>query len=251
MKPLVSIITPSYNQGRFIEATIQSVLHQSYKNIEYIIIDGGSDDETKDTLQKYQSSLAYWVSEPDRGQAHAINKGIAKSKGSIIAYLNSDDLLEPDAVEAMVNAFEETPDCSLIYGKCTNIDTDGNTISEALGSHITYYELLTQKMLPKIHQPATFFNRTYFAANNPFNEQLHFAMDYELILKLVRKYPYRFIDVPIARFRYHNHSKTMSLVKNAYNEKMKVQRRLAPWLMPLWLWRYLKYVYVYVILKNY
>src|SRR5579872_2956802 len=114
--PLVTIVTPSYNQGRFIRATIESVLTQDYPNIEYIIMDGASTDETADVVRPYLDRLTF-VSEPDRGQSHAINKGFARARGEIVAWLNSDDLFLPGAVRRAVEAFRAAPQSGVVYGE--------------------------------------------------------------------------------------------------------------------------------------
>ncbi|MFO0964057.1 MAG: glycosyltransferase family 2 protein [Gemmataceae bacterium] len=125
--PLVSIVTPSFNQGRFIRRTIDSVLSQDYPRIEYVVIDGGSTDETIDVLRSYGSRLE-WVSEKDRGQSHAINKGLSRTKGAIVAYLNSDDTLAPGAVATAARHFQEHPDWDLIYGEGEYIDEEDKAL---------------------------------------------------------------------------------------------------------------------------
>src|SRR5580704_13013939 len=123
--PLVTIVTPSFNQGRFIRATIESVLSQDYPNLEYIIMDGGSTDETSAIAAEYGTRLK-WISEKDRGQSHAINKGFRMAKGEIVSWLNSDDIILPGAVACAVNAFSRNPRLGAVYGEGYQIDIDGN-----------------------------------------------------------------------------------------------------------------------------
>src|SRR5574341_123266 len=115
--PLVSIITPSFNHARYIEATMRSVLSQDYPYIEYMVVDGGSDDGTVDIIKKYESRLSWWVSEKDQGQTDAINKGLARAKGNILAWLNSDDTYEPGAISAAVKFLQEHPEVGMVYGE--------------------------------------------------------------------------------------------------------------------------------------
>ena len=237
----VSIVTPSFNQAKFLEETILSVLNQTYRDIEYIIIDGGSTDGSVDIIKKYADRLTYWISENDRGQAHAINKGFEKCTGDIFAYLNSDDLLELDAVEKIVNAYQQEPNAAIIYGKCTNIDEQSKTINEAKGASIEFTELLKYTMLPKMHQPACFFNKRFLNRAPLFREDLTYVMDYELILWLMKNRSVKFIDEKIACFRYHDASKTVSKVKEMYLEKMQIQRQYGPSYQLLWLWRRIKH----------
>src|SRR5437773_10669670 len=125
MTPKLSIITPSFNQAQYLEETILSVLQQKYDPLEFIIIDGGSTDGSVEIIRKYESRLAYWVSEKDRGQAHAINKGLQRATGELIAYLNSDDYYSPGALRSVAEFFMVHPDVDLIHGRCAVADAEG------------------------------------------------------------------------------------------------------------------------------
>lgn len=241
-KPLVSIITPSFNQGAYLEQTIQSVIGQTYSNIEYIIIDGGSDDNSVEIISKYASRLQYWVSEQDKGQADAINKGLTKARGDIVAYLNSDDVLELDAVQKMVDAFEKWPESAVIYGTCAIIDEQNNQIKPPAGKQTNLKRLLIKGMTPDIHQPACFFNLAKIKRRPLFNDELRFVMDYELLLYcFTHKLHIHFIPDYLANFRMHNQAKTSAQAMEMYEEKMRIQRQYAPQLWLLWLFRNIKH----------
>src|SRR5512138_1788368 len=126
--PLVSIITPSFNQAAFLETTIRSVLDQDYPSLEYFIVDGGSKDGSLEIIQRYAHRLAGWVSEPDRGQTDAINKGFGMAHGEILAWLNSDDVYQPGAVAEAATFLQQNPEVGLVYGDATYIDENGRTI---------------------------------------------------------------------------------------------------------------------------
>src|SRR5882724_9660763 len=128
MPPKISVVTPSFNRGRFLEETILSVLNQNYANLEYIIIDGGSNDETVEIIRRYEDRLAYWISEKDRGQAHAINKGLEKATGDIFAFINSDDLYLPGAFRAVAEYFREHPSCEWLCGETILFGPDRQTV---------------------------------------------------------------------------------------------------------------------------
>ena len=128
---LISIVTPSYNQDRYIEETIRSVLLQDYPQIEYTIVDGGSTDNTVSIIRKYEDQLSWWVSEKDQGQTDAINKGFARAKGDILAWINSDDTYEPGVFTAAVKYFREHPNVGMIYGDCNYINESGSVIGKS------------------------------------------------------------------------------------------------------------------------
>ena len=182
--PLVSIITPSYNQGEFIEETIDSVLNQTYPNIEYIIVDGGSTDNTLEILKKYENRIQ-WISEKDKGQANAINKGILRTKGELIGWINSDDVYERDGIEKLVACWKKHPEADLIYGEGIYIDREGRKV----GRYLT--EVFTKEKLGKqciICQPSTLFSRAVIERVGMLNEQYQMGMDYELTIKDNRIY---------------------------------------------------------------
>jgi len=177
-----SIITPSYNQGVFIEKTIESVLTQDYANIEYIVIDGGSTDNTLDILKKYDGRLK-WISESDKGQSDAINKGFRMATGDIFAWLNSDDTYEPRAVSAAVSIFEKKTRLGLLYGEGYRIDENGVRLGRFPAT--TYFNLWKLiHVWDYILQPSTFFARSALESCGYLDENLRWTMDWDLWIKL-------------------------------------------------------------------
>lgn len=189
-KPRISIITPSYNQGNFIEETIRSIISQKYENFEYFIIDGGSTDNTLEIIRKYESHIAYWVSEPDHGQTHAINKGLARATGDIIAYINSDDYYLPETFHKVADYFHKNPETDLLHGRCRYVDINGNKIGEHFGDIETFEEILDLWNVwwnrRQFVQPEVFWSRRLFEKVGFFNESLHYVMDYEYWLRALR-----------------------------------------------------------------
>jgi glycosyltransferase involved in cell wall biosynthesis len=213
--PLVSIVTPSFNQGQFIGRTIESVLGQSYPHIEYCVIDGGSTDTTLDVLRSYGSKLM-WCSEPDRGQTHAINKGFAQSQGSIRAYLNSDDTLIPNAVETIVDLFRRDPTVSLYYGDAHYIDADDRITGLYVTAEYSFDRLMHDCC---ICQPAAFWTAEIAKKVGPFDESLHFVMDYDYWIRIDRAFGrIRHAPVILANSRLYSTTKTLAHRREIYNE---------------------------------
>jgi len=184
--PKVSIVTPSYNQAQFLEETIKSVLQQDYPNIEYIIIDGLSVDRSVDIIRKYEDQLAYWVSEQDRGQCHAINKGFARAQGVIIAWLNSDDLYRPGAIRAVVKSFSDHPDAVAVIGGCVLVDAERKGFSYKKPVDLNPQRLLCGGGIPG--QPAVFFRRELSEKVGGLREDLHYVLDWEYWLRVGMHY---------------------------------------------------------------
>jgi glycosyltransferase involved in cell wall biosynthesis len=189
--PKLTVITPSYNQGRFIERTIRSVLDQGYPNLEYVIVDGGSTDETAEVIRRYEDRLAWWVSEPDQGQSHAINKGIERTSGEIVAYINSDDYYLPGAFETAVAAFERS-DAGWVAGASLD-QLEGNPPIE-LGVWQPEPPSESEGLLPGRHwwllapwhlpQPSVFWRRRLLHRYGPFRQDMSNVFDAELMVRL-------------------------------------------------------------------
>jgi glycosyltransferase involved in cell wall biosynthesis len=179
--PMVSIVTPSYNQGPFLEQTIRSVLLQGYPNLEYIVVDGGSIDESVAILRKYDSWLTYWVSERDQGQSDAINKGFARASGEILGWLNSDDLYEPNALGLISAYFNNTPECELLYGNGWYIDEKGHKKAPCY-----WVKPFNRRLLLTFNfilQPAAFWRRSLWERAGILDISQHWAMDWDWFLR--------------------------------------------------------------------
>jgi len=206
--PRVSIVTPSYNQAQFIEETIRSVLLQGYPDLEYIIIDGGSTDGSVEIIRKYEPWLAYWVSEPDRGQSHAINKGFARATGEICAWLNSDDVYVPGAVSKAAYFLSQYPECALVYGDCDCIDQQSNCLSRMRAMPFDLQQQLLGNLIP---QPTAFLRAAMLQSLGALDESLHYVMDYELWLRIGSQWPVAHMpDTVLARFRLSGANKTVA-----------------------------------------
>jgi len=209
--PLVSIITPSYNQCLFLEQTILSVFNQSYNNIEYIVIDGGSTDKSVDILHKYTDRLAYWVSEPDRGQAHAVNKGLSAAKGEILGWINSDDILLPTTVQRAVEVFEQEPDVDVVYGRVDRIDETGRILpTPVLPKDQVTFDSSNAFGECVVNQAGAFWRRSVMEKAGMLNEDLQYSMDGEFWIRLLLAGAnFKRLQETVAQFRLSSNSKTV------------------------------------------
>lgn len=225
--PKISIITPSYNQAQFLEETIQSVLGQNYPNLEYWIIDGGSTDGTLEILKKYNGQIK-WISEPDHGQTHAINKGLQRATGEIVAFLNSDDIYEPGALFAVGRYFLSNRDAVWLSGRCLNVDEFGCRIRSFIQRYKNFWLRLNSYpvllVLNYISQPATFWRRSALQKVGYLNEDLHYTMDYEYWLRLGKEYRLNVLNRDLASFRIHGLSKSGTTPNKQFDEELKVAK---------------------------
>lgn len=221
--PLVSIVTPSYNQGRFIEQAILSVKDQEYPNIEHIIVDGGSSDHTLDVIRKYVGTYRMrYISEPDNGQADAVNKGFGLAKGDIIGWLNSDDMyFARDTVRHVVEAFHAYPSAHIIFGDMVLINEVGVILKVLCFPPFRYSRMLRGDY---IGQPATFLRRSV-VQNHRLNVSLHFAMDYEFWLRLGRTCRFRHVNLLLAADRNHSARKILARREEMVRESIEVRRQ--------------------------
>lgn len=221
-QPLVSIVTPSYNQARFLEATMQSVFNQSYPNLEYFVIDGGSTDGSLEIIKRHAGKLAGWVSEPDRGQTEAINKGFARASGQIMAWLNSDDTYEPHAVAEAVAALQAQPEVGLVYGDANFIDEHGIKIGRFPAAQTDYRRL--RRGYVHLPQQSAFWRAPLWAEVGPLDPNLYFAMDYDLWLRLAKISELRYHPRVWANFRLHSDSKTILDDDRCWPEMVQIHR---------------------------
>jgi glycosyltransferase involved in cell wall biosynthesis len=217
--PLVSIITPSYNQAEFLENTIKSVLAQNYPAIEYLIVDGGSTDGSVDIIHKYRSEMAWWVSEPDEGQASAINKGMAKARGEIVAWVNSDDLYLPGAVSQAVEAFQSNPQSGLVFGNAITIDASGCPIRELVFPDWKLEDLLGFRI---ICQPAVFMIRKFYEQVGGLDLNYHFMLDHHLWIRIASLAPIKHITTMWAAARHHEAAKNVSQAAAFGRESLEI-----------------------------
>jgi len=222
--PMVSIITPSFNQARYLEATIESVLGQTYPHLEYIVIDGGSTDGTQQVLERHAAHLARWVSEPDAGQTDAINKGFSMARGEILAWLNSDDRLLPHAVAEAVEFLQTHAEVGMVYGDTDYIDGEGRFVGRFPAAQTDYARL--RRGVVHIPQQAAFFRARLWRMLGPLDPTFFFAMDYDLWVRIASVTPLRYHPRRWAEFRLHQDAKTLAAGDRCWPEMIRVHRRL-------------------------
>lgn len=207
--PLISVVTPSFNQAQFLERTITSVLDQNYPRLEYIIMDGGSTDASVDIIKRYANRLTYWVSQKDRGQSDAINQGFARSTGAILGWLNSDDYLMPGSLAAVAESHARRPDAGAWVGDCQLVTshTDEKELVradaldlDALGAH-------GQEVF--LGQPSCFFSAEAWKKCGPLDENLHLSMDLDLWLKMLKHYRFERVNALLSCATRHADAKTV------------------------------------------
>jgi glycosyltransferase involved in cell wall biosynthesis len=238
-RPLVSIVTPSFNGAEFLEETIRSVLAQDYPRIEYLVMDAGSTDGTLEILERYRGRLQF-VSEPDGGAADAINRGFRKAKGEILAWLGADDLYLPGAISTAVAALGEDPAAAAVYGGGYWIDENGRT----LGRYPTvapYDPAMFRRECP-ICQPACFMRRKAVEAVNGLDASLHSAFDYDLWVRLSQQYPFRAIPQHLAQSRMHSRNKSLGEKHRMFEECIALLRRYYGYVPVHWVYGYVSFL---------
>ena len=242
----ISVVTPSYNQEKFLEETILSVINQNYPNIEYIIIDGGSTDDSIKIIKKYEAFLTYWKSEKDKGQSDAINKGFYKSTGEILCWLNSDDQLMKGTLHFVNEYFNNNEVVDCLYGNSINIDEKGNTL---LKRHelMFDYNILVYTM-NYIQQPSTFWRREVYEKVGGLDIELHYTMDHEYWLRMYRHgVHFQYVDKFLSLFRWHSKSKgiinSYKIVKEKNMIKMKYGIKIKNEFLRNWLYYILREFY--------
>lgn len=222
--PLVSIVTPSFNQARYLEATMRSVLDQDYSRIEYIVIDGGSTDGSEEIIRRYAERLNYWVSEPDDGQTDAINKGFNRAQGDILAWLNSDDVYRPGAIAEAVMYMGDHPEVGMVYGDADYIDDTGQVIGRFPAARTDYKRLRGGYV--HIPQQTAFFRARLWQMVGPLDPSFYFAMDYDLWVRIAAISPIRYHPRTWAAFRLHGDAKSLAEADRCWPEMIRVHQRL-------------------------
>jgi len=217
--PLVSIITPSFNQSAFLEKTMRSVLEQDYPAIEYMVVDGGSKDDSVNIINRYSGQLAWWVSEKDSGQAEAINKGLSRAKGEFVAWLNSDDYLMPGAVASAVKALQANPASSFVYGNVRVVTPDQTILNQ-----LTYkdWQLKDLMAFHIIGQPAVFMRLSTLEKTGFLDSSYHFLLDHQLWIRLASTGKITYVPQLWASAHYHEDCKNLKQAAEFGKEALRI-----------------------------
>lgn len=218
--PKLSVITPSFNQGPYIEQTILSIIHQNYPNLEYFIIDGGSKDDTVPILKKYEHKITYWISEPDRGQSHAINKGLRRATGEIVTWINSDDLVTESTFFRVADIFQKESDqIGLIHGGTILFDQTGDLREDFGYENPTLERYLSGMSFP---QPSAYIRRKCLDKVGLLNETYHYGMDYDLFARLALVTKFKKVKDIFSKYRLHAESKSVALDRHFIEDWIRI-----------------------------
>ncbi len=235
-----TIVTPSYNQGAFIQATIESVLEQREVALEYLVFDGGSQDNTLAVIERFAPQVTYWESKPDKGQTNAINKGFARATGDILGWLNSDDVLVPGALSQVANAFEANPDADVVYGDSSYMTKEGVMFRTKRARPFSIGHLRRHDFLL---QPSTFFRRQIYDKFGPLDERYHSCMDYEYWIRLAESGArFFYLRTILSKMRFHEDAKSVSGILLSLNEERMLKLAHGyPYLQVLFIYYYKKF----------
>jgi len=233
-KPSFTVITPSYNQGKFIRRTIESVMTQGAPALEHLVFDGGSKDETIAVLKSLNHAVA-WISEPDRGQTYAVNKGLQAARGDIIGWLNSDDVYCPGALRTVMDFFNQHPEVDILYGMADHIDEHDNCIEPYYNEPWNYERL---KEICFICQPAVFFRRCIVERYGLLDETLRYCMDYEYWLRIGRDKPFYYLQQKLAGSRLYRETKTLGSAVPVHQEILAMLKKRIGTVPGRWIFGY-------------
>ena len=226
LHPLISIVTPSFNQGRYLGETLDSILGQGYPSLECVVMDGGSTDESVGVIRARQERLAFWQSQPDQGQAAAINEGFARARGAIFGWLNSDDLHTNGTLQTVANLLAGSEDeAAVVYGSCELFRDNGSLIERRSA---VPFDLNRLQITDFLDQPSVFFTRAAWEQVGPLDESLHYAFDWEWFLRAAKACRFIQCDQVLSRYRIHSQHKTGTGGLRRWEEMSEVVRRHSP-----------------------